>query len=133
MITAHDIQQIEARRRNIKKDTYKHILELFDKKIRSAVALGFPHATMDVPPFVWGFPVYDIASAQAYLKRQLQKLGYTVQEQGNTLKVTWGKAQLAPISEGPDDEEGLPSLVNLRKIASKIIKQNRNAGNRRSA
>ena len=133
MITAQEIQQIEARCRNLKKETYKHILGLFDKKIRSAVALGFPQASMDIPAFVWGFPVYNIDAATEYIKRQLKKLGYTVQQDGYALRVTWGRAQLAEGPVNEDDEEGLPSLVNLRKAASKIIRQDRNAGNRRSA
>jgi len=132
MITAKDIQQIEAHRRNLRKDTYKHILETFDKKIRSAVAMGFPQVFLEIPTFVWGFPMYNLESAAAYLKRQLEKLGYTVVRTDNAFRVTWGRAQLVQPEENPDDEVDLPSLINLRKIASKIIQQDKNGGGRRS-
>jgi len=133
MITAQEIQQLEAHRRNLKKDTYKHILETFDKKIRSAVAMGFSHVILEVPSFVWGFPIYSIDSAAAYLKRQLLNLGYTVVQTGNHFKVTWGRAPLAQPQTSEIEDEDLPSLINLRKIASKIIQQDRNGGDRRGA
>ena len=133
MISAKEIQQIEAHRRNLKKETYKHILEQFDKKIRTAVGLGFSHVNLEIPAFVWGFPVYNISAAAVYLKRQLEKLGYTVTQDGHLFKLTWGRSQLIQQEAYDIDEEDLPSLINLRKIAKKITQQDRNGGNRRGA
>ena len=133
MITAQEIQQLEAHRRNLKKETYKHILETFDKKIRSAVAMSFPKVLLEVPSFVWGFPMYNIDSAASYLKRQLVNLGYTVKQNDYVFEVTWGKAQLIKPEMNDIDEEDLPSLINLRKIASKIIQQSKNGGGSRGS
>jgi len=133
MISAQEIQQIEAHRRNLKKETYKHILEMFDKKIRTSVSLGLPHAILEIPEFVWGFPVYNISSASVYLKRQLEKLGYNVEQSEYSFKVTWGRSQLVHQETHEGDDDDLPSLVNLRKIATKIIQQKRNAGGRRGS
>jgi hypothetical protein len=132
MITAQEIQQVEAQRRSVKKETYKHIMEQFDKKIRKAVRIGEKSATLEVPGFVWGFPLYDVISAAAYLERQLTNLGYNVKRSETILIVTWGKGGIK--AEAVENlERDLPSLVNLRKIAGKISQQDRNGGSRRSS
>ena len=133
MLRAQDIQLIENNRRSRRKETYKYILETFDKKIRNCVQLGISHVLLEVPSFVFGYPFFDHEAAIVYLKRQLENLGYKVTRTDHVFVVTWARA--APISEHtePDSDEGLPSLMNLRKIASKIIQQDRNGGRRRSS
>jgi hypothetical protein len=133
MLRAQDIQLIENNRRSRRKETYKYILESFDKKIRNCVQLGISHVLLEVPSFVFGYPFFDHEAAIVYLKRQLENLGYKVTRTDHVFVVTWARA--APISEHPepDSDEGLPSLMNLRKIASKIIQQDRNGGRRRSS
>lgn len=136
MIRAEHIQQIEAKRRRHLKDTYRHILEIFTKKIKLCVSLGFRESYLDVPEFILGYPIYDHHHAIVYLKRQLELLGYTVYMHGVTLVVRWGKQKLkeekVQESTNPEDEETLPTLMNLRKMASKIIQDDRNGGHRRS-
>lgn len=132
MLRAQEIQQIETQRRNIKKETYKHILETFDKKIRSCVNLGISHVLLEVPSFVFGYPFFDHDAATVYLKRQLENLGYKVNRTEYALVVSWSKAPPAKPS-APEPEDDLPSLMNLRKIASKIIQQDRNGGSRRGS
>jgi hypothetical protein len=133
MLRAQEIQRIETQRRNIKKETYKHILENFDKKIRSCVSLGISHVLLEVPPFVIGFPFFEQDSATVYLKRQLENLGYKVNRTEYALVVSWSKATVVAKAPETTEDEDLPSLMNLRKIASKIIQQDRNGGSRRSS
>jgi len=131
MITAQEIQLVEAQRRSVRKETYKHILEQFDKKIRKAVRIGQKSVLLEVPTFVWGFPMYDHGSATLYLERQLDKLGYKVNRNAHYLAISWGKSRGDEKPPLENVEEDLPSLVNLRKIASKISQQNRNGGGSR--
>lgn len=135
MLRVQEIQQIETQRKNIRKQTYKHILGTFDKKIRSCVSLGMSHVLLEVPPFVIGFPYFDQDAATIYLKRQLENLGYRVNRTGFALVVSWSRAtseQVQPkVSVEQDDD--LPSLMNLRKMASKIIQQDKNGRSRRSS
>jgi Family of unknown function (DUF5759) len=133
MISASEVQMIESQRRRVRKETYQHILETFDKRIRSAVRLGYPHALVEVPPFVWGYPVYDVYKAADYLKRQLELLGYTVQQEDLVFIVYWKNAPVQEDEPLPADEEDetLPNLVNLRKIATKIIREKDNGEHRR--
>lgn len=124
MISVSDIHKIESRRNRLLKETYKHILELFDKRIRHAVSQNQKFVRLEVPSFVWGFPLYDHEKATLYLIRQLQILGYTVQRTGYTLELTWTKGQTEDTEDAqfPDEpDHDLPSLINLRKTASKII------------
>jgi len=136
MIRAEDIQLIEARRRKYLKDTYKHILELFTKKIKLGVSLGHKKIYLQVPEFLMGYPLYNHHDATLYLKRQMELLGYNVTLYDYILVVRWGKTKL---KEEPEenveiqDDDMLPSLMNLRKMASKIIQEDRNGGNRRSS
>ena len=132
MLRANEIQRIETQRRNIKKETYKHILENFDKKIRSCVSLGISHVLLEVPPFVIGYPFFEQDTATVYLKRQLENLGYKVNRTEYALVVSWSKASATTKPE-PEPDEDLPSLMNLRKIASKIIQQDRDGGSRRGS
>ena len=134
MIRAEQVQQIEARRRRHLKDTYRHILEMFTKKIKLCVSLGIRESTLEVPEFILGYPIYNRDHAVKYLKRQLELLGYTVYMRGVTLVVRWGKQKLKEekVQEESIDEETLPNLMNLRKMASKIIQDDRNGGHRRS-
>jgi hypothetical protein len=78
---------------------------------------------LTVPPFVVGFPRYDLPKAVKYLCRQLQKLGYTVDMSGPvTFRVRWDRRSKAAQEEAADDEplDLLPGLVNLQKMAQKI-------------
>jgi hypothetical protein len=93
------------------------------------------HVLLEVPPFVIGFPYFDQDAATIYLKRQLENLGYRVNRTGFALVVSWSRAtseQVQPkVSVEQDDD--LPSLMNLRKMASKIIQQDKNGRSRRSS
>jgi hypothetical protein len=124
MISAREIQNIEYQRRKVRKETYKHILEIFDKKIRKSVELGASNVFLTVPPVVIGFPLYDVEQACKYIKRQLVLLGYTVTDHGPEFYVTWGKPQPIDKPIAHVSEEDFPTFINLRKVADKIQKQN---------
>ena len=122
MISVKDIQKIESERRRARKETYREILKQFDKKIRYAVEVGDRQVFLSTPNMLFGFPLYDVSSATVYLARQLRNLGYKVQELGGPdLYVTWdvrGTGSSEP--EVFDDGGDIPSLINLKKVASRI-------------
>ena len=127
MIAASDIQAIENKRKKVKKETYKHILLQFDKKIRRAVNLGTSEVFLSVPSFVIGYPMYDTAHAAVYIKRQLELLGYNVTQSGTEFFLTWGKPKQVkekPVVHEVYQDEDFPTLINLRKIANKLQKNN---------
>ena len=123
-VTAKEMAALEKARQNVKKETYKALLDQFSRKIRTSHELGQKSALLTVPPFVVGFPRYDLPKAVKYLCRQLQKLGYNVAMIGPvSFKVRWDKPKTAAVAE-PEAEDTpfdlLPGLVNMQKMAQKI-------------
>jgi Family of unknown function (DUF5759) len=52
MISAQEIGERERSRNNIRKETYKNILEQFSKKVKAAVERREKYAVLQVPPVV---------------------------------------------------------------------------------
>jgi hypothetical protein len=123
MINARDIAKIENKRKEIKKATYSKIYEQFSRKIRQNVELGQKQVFLVVPTFVIGFPTFDMKKAADYLQRQLERAEFTVvRVSQHELHVTWSLKQKEKQKEKEQEEEefgSLPSLMNLRKAASK--------------
>jgi len=102
---------------------YRTMLTQFCRKIRTSYELGHKEAIVTVPPFIVGFPKYDMARAVMYMARQLQKLGYLVDMVGPvSLKVQWTKFNNEIEDSGVETEpmDILPGLVNLQKAARKL-------------
>lgn len=121
MLTAKEVAEMERTRKNVRKETYRAILEQLCRKIRAASVKGQRSARLSVPPFVLGYPPFNVTQAVTYITRQLENLGYQVYRQGLVdLEVTWfvkTKKQTEIIDHGDDI---LPSLVNLQKTANMI-------------
>jgi hypothetical protein len=127
MISASEIAQREQARRNLRKETYKIILEQFSKKIRVASERGERRAHLTIPPMVIGYPLYPFEEALVYLPRQLVRSGYTVHpglEKGEYV-VTWEKARPTKATAQPQSlasDDMFTSLANLQKTAQKLRK-----------
>lgn len=120
-VTAHELAARERKRLDVKKATYKAILEQFSRKISNAATLGGHELLLTTPRFVIGYPSYDVQTATVYLKRQLERLGYTVKPATeNTLHVSWPKPAPANKTVVIDHSEDLPSLASLARTAQKI-------------
>jgi hypothetical protein len=133
MISASEIAQKEQARRNLRKETYKIILEQFSKKIRAASERREGYATLLVPPFVIGFPMYPFEEALEYMRRQLVKSGYSVSQglEAGQFIVTWQAARSRPAPRPPAHVESdtaddfFSSLANLQKTAQQIRSKGR--------
>lgn len=126
MIRASDLRKQDNERKNIKKETYKIILNGFMKKIKHSAENGDKFVFLKVPPVVFGYPMYDIREASTFLGRQLKLLGYVVNlVADNELCVTWGvvkKIKPPPRihkQQTNDDSVDFTSLMNLKKAAEK--------------
>lgn len=130
MISASEIAQREQARRNLRKETYKTILEQFSRKIKAASERRDAFATLVVPPFVIGFPMYPFDEAIVYLRRQLVISGYSVRQgiESGQFIVTWQSARPKPPPkstapaplEGDTADDFFSSLANLQKTAQQI-------------
>ena len=123
-LTARDVATMEKARANVKKETYRAMLDQFSRKIRTSYELGRREAVLTIPPFVIGYPKYDLAKAVVYMARQLTRLGYVVTVAGPlTLKARWYKTanlETELEKEEADPATFLPSLANLQKTANKL-------------
>jgi hypothetical protein len=123
-VSAKQIVASEKKRESAKKEYYRALLEQFCRKIRVASELGNRDTILTVPPFVVGFPRYDLPSSVGYMCRQLQRLGYIVNLVGPLdIRVQWTKVALLETEmekEEVDPGVYLPSLVNLKKTAEKL-------------
>jgi hypothetical protein len=131
MISASEIASREHARRNLRKETYKTILEQFSRKIKAASERRESSVTLVVPPFVIGFPMYPFDEALVYLRRQLVISGYSVSQglEPGQFIVNWQKARPKPaprevpgVSTAPGDtaDDFFASLANLQKTAQQI-------------
>jgi hypothetical protein len=120
MISINDINKIDEKRKQIKKEIYTKIYEQFSRKIKQCVELGHKQVFLTVPAFVIGCPTFDRYAAARYIARQFQLGGFTVQHIGEfDLYVTW----VIPKKKGEKstqeaDETQFPDLMNLKKIAN---------------
>ena len=128
MISAQNLAERERKRLEVRKATYKAILEQLCRKIKAASELGERSLFLTIPPFTIGYPAYEIDSTTAYIQRQLERLGYKVIKVAQaTLGVSWGDAKpKGPVIIDHSVEEestrsiSLPSLANLQKTAAKL-------------
>ena len=121
-LNAKQVAAIEKARRDVRKETYRALMQQFSRKIKAAVELRNREAICTVPPFVVGFPRYDLGKAVVYMARQLQKLGYVVDLVGPLdIRVRWSMTQFEKeIEEDLKPVDILPSLVNLQKTAQQL-------------
>lgn len=135
MLSVDDIHKIEKHRKDIRKEIYKKIYEQFCRRIKQCVELNESQAFLRTPSYLVGYPTFDRERATVYLKRQLELGKFDVTFLSNIdLYVSWKKKKghvptpkaLTPQqskSEGLDSEDdGFPTLMNLRKAAAKYRK-----------
>lgn len=131
-ISIDDIKKIEKNKKEIKKEIYKKIYEQFSKKIKVAVDLGHKQVFLRIPYFLLGYPTYNPEKAGNYIQRQFELSGFEVyRTSGIDLYLTWnvGNETKKIMSSGPGptrvafstsiEDDSLPSLINLKKLASK--------------
>jgi hypothetical protein len=120
VVSARELAERERKRLEIRKTTYKAILEQFPRKLSNSAALGNHTVILTVPRFMIGFPVYDVPTATTYIQRQLDRLGYKTQRAlENTIHVSWARPE--PVNKVVViDHSDEPSLASLARTAQKI-------------
>ena len=132
MINVKTIKKIEDSRKQVKKETYKKILEQFSRKIQVSVSANQKQVFLEVPAFLLGYPSYNLESAAVYLKRQLELGGFRVVNVSPVVfNVSWYTEKERKATREPPprfrneptpptfSEEDFPSLINLKKAAKR--------------
>lgn len=123
ILSAKEVAANEKKRRDVRKETYKALLEQFSRKIKTQSDMGAHDALLTVPPFLIGFPRYSLPRTIEYMQRQLVRLGYSVERVGpTTFRVEWGHVAAADATheQTHDPTDILPGLVNLQKTAQRL-------------
>ena len=126
MFSAQEAHKIQEKKKNIKKETYKAILETLLTKIKTSVENGKTGTFVNIPTFIVGYPIYDRKIACDYIGRQLGNLGYqTMKYTDYDLYVTWNKTKSKKEQkQKTNDLDVLPPFINLHKFADMYRNKN---------
>ncbi len=122
LVSAIELQKVDQAKKEIKKETYRKILEQISKKIQVSSQIGNKNLIVTIPAFVMGFPTFNQETAATYIERQLKNGGYKTSRLNSTsIYIDWNKPKCEKISEGRKDVDDLdiPSFMNLKKYAAK--------------
>jgi hypothetical protein len=121
MISVDEILKLTEKKNRLKKETYVKLYEQASRKIRQSVDFGSKCANFQVPAFLIGYPIFDRYKATVYIKRQLERGGFTVVVAGDhELHVTWKvKKKNEEKAIVVEAEADFPTLINLKKAANK--------------
>ena len=121
MIHINDVNKIDEKRKQIKKEIYKKIYEQFSSKIKQSVEFGHKQIFLTVPAFLIGYPVFDRRLAAKYVARQFVLGGFTAQVISEyEMYVSWYvPKKKKEVIENGDEDGDFPNLMNLKKIANK--------------
>lgn len=125
MISVDDISRIADRKKELLKQTYKHIYEQSCKRIKKHAEFGTKHVFVEIPGFVMGYPSFDRYKAVQYIFRQLTLAGFICTIYNDfVIHVTWTlkKTKEPKSQEKPQEVEefgDLPSFINLKKAANR--------------
>jgi hypothetical protein len=118
-----EVQQIDHRKRELKKKLYTELYERASTKVRQVADLGLHETWVQVPSFLIGFPSYDVDKAAQYVERQfINGVFFTQLYENGQLFVSWypktsKKKRSKTKSKEPENE--FASLANLKKAADK--------------
>ncbi len=125
MISVDDISKIADRKKELLKQTYKHIYEQSCKRIKKHAEFGNKHVFVEIPGFVMGYPSFNRYKAVQYIFRQFTLAGFICTIYNDfVIHVTWAlkKAKPTKVQEKPQEVEefgDLPSFINLKKAANR--------------
>jgi hypothetical protein len=129
LVPAAALQKDKEKKKEVRKETYRKILETVSRKIKNASEMNQVHVLVTIPPWIMGCPVYDVLLATNYIERQVKNGGYrTARINESSMYVNWEKPAAA--RDGPtterhvlEEEFKIPSLVNLKKVAARYQRE----------
>jgi hypothetical protein len=124
MLDIVEIERLAQQKRSIRKECYKKIYEMCERKIKQCVSLGQRQLFFSVPGYVVGYPAVDRDAAARWVSRQFRLGGFDTHVMGCEVYVSWacayGSKNKREEEEVMDDDEvEYPSFVNLKKTADK--------------
>lgn len=127
MLSIDDVNKIDERRKQIKKEIYIKIYEQFSSKIKQSVEYGHKQIFLTVPSFLLGYPAFNRTQAAKYLVRQFSLGGFTARLISDyDVYISWyipkKKREKEKKETDSESEADFPNLMNLKKIANQYRK-----------
>ena len=122
LVSAMELQKADQAKKEIKKETYRKILEQISKKIQVSSEIGNKNLIVTIPVFVMGFPSFNQEAAATYIERQLNNGGYkTNRLNATSIYIDWNKpkGEKIAVDKKSFDDLDIPSFMNLKKYAAK--------------
>jgi hypothetical protein len=90
MVKAQDLIKTQKEREKIKYKTFSKIYSNIEKKITIASSSNFYYVWYEIPEFIIGFPLYNVAECKTVVVKQLKDNGFNIEEfDNNIILVTW--------------------------------------------
>jgi len=110
ILKVQDLINKNKEKGEMKKKAFHEILEKCYNKISAKNSMGHETTTFDIPMVYFGYPLYNPKDVMTYIIRKLQKGGFKVYINNNTLIIVW---QI-------DVEKPKPALKKKVKFKSNI-------------
>ena len=117
-----EVQQIDHRKRELKKKLYTELYERASTKVRQVAELGLHETWVQIPSFLIGFPTFDLIKATQYVERQFINGGFfTHTYENGQIFISWypKTSKKTKKSKPKEPVNEFASLANLKKAADK--------------
>ena len=90
MISVKELKEIAERKKKIKKECFKKILELVNNKILLISKTDQTSTWFEIPLFMLGYPTYEIKESSNYIIKKLSEKEFNVNFlEPNILLINW--------------------------------------------
>jgi hypothetical protein len=90
MISVKELKEIAERKKKIKKECFKKILELVNNKILLISKTDQTSTWFEIPLFMLGYPTYEIKESSDYIIKKLSEKEFNVNFlEPNILLINW--------------------------------------------
>jgi hypothetical protein len=90
MIKASDLIKQQSKKNKRKLDTFDKIYKKIESKILQESSGNYYFTLYEIPKFIIGIPLYNVAEAGLYLSKQLTNNGFIVEiYETNKLLISW--------------------------------------------
>lgn len=105
--TVQSLQKSQREKQKRQHEMYKRFLETCHNRITLRNSMGYTSMNYQVPPFVIGYSIYNHEHAIKYVKTQLTKGGFRVEQIGIELYIDWkpSRSKRKKKDSGDNNEE----------------------------
>ena len=101
-LTLHELYNIRSRNRQRKNVSYQRILEMCHTRIRNVTRAGGLHCFFEVPPFVFGLPMFSQKECTEFLVEKLSMIGLVAREHPNqpfVVYISWDPKEIKDLRQ----------------------------------